>query len=88
LLTFKLRINILSIVEKRNEGVDKEQTKKTVVTKSDSNWKKNFLQYFSNEGCTLAPSAFLPPSWLQQMVILIGVQKGGTKALFFKDTHL
>jgi hypothetical protein len=46
------------------------------------------LQYFSNEGCIAAPSNYRSPSWLKQMGILIGVQKGGTKALFsFLQNH-
>jgi Sulfotransferase domain len=39
-------------------------------------------KYFSMRTCKRAPADFKTPSWLQQMVILIGVQKGGTKALF------
>jgi hypothetical protein len=44
--------------------------------------------YFSMKSCKRAPPEFKAPSWLQQMVILIGVQKGGTKALFsFLQEH-
>jgi Sulfotransferase domain len=70
------------------KGVDTEPRNKMVVIKRDLNWKKKILQYFSNEGCTIAPLDISPPSWLEQMVILIGVQKGGTKALFsFLQEH-
>jgi Sulfotransferase domain len=47
----------------------------------DYSWEKKMLEFFSTKHCSYAPSDFQPAKWLQQIVIMIGVQKGGTKAI-------
>jgi hypothetical protein len=84
---YKLRIDALSMLEAQKNEDDDDGKNNTVVSKRNSNWAKKMLQYFSNKGCIAAPSNYQPPSWLQQMIILIGVQKGGTKALFSLLQH-
>jgi hypothetical protein len=44
-------------------------------------WKERMLSYFSSKECQKSPPDYQPPSWLKQMFVLIGVQKGGTKAI-------
>jgi hypothetical protein len=43
--------------------------------------KEWMLSYFSSKECQKSLPDYQPPSWLKQMFVLIGVQKGGTKAI-------
>jgi Sulfotransferase domain len=44
-------------------------------------WKERMLNFFSTRNCIYASPKFHPASWLRQILILIGVGKGGTKAI-------
>jgi Sulfotransferase domain len=48
---------------------------------SSTTWKEKMIQYFSATKCKSAPPEFQDLTWLKQIFVLIGVQKGGTKAL-------
>lgn len=43
--------------------------------------KQWMLSYFSSKTCRKPSPDYQPPSWLKQMFVLIGVHKGGTKAI-------
>lgn len=44
-------------------------------------WKEKMLSFFSSKECVRASPIVQPPHLLGQMFILLGVQKGGTKAI-------
>jgi hypothetical protein len=61
-------------------------TRISVITK-DATPQEKMLKYFSNETCRYSKDT-QPEPWLKQMFILIGVQKGGTKAIHtFLEEH-
>jgi Sulfotransferase domain len=81
--------NILKILTNCNKNlISRNETKadrlSTIDRQADSldySWKEKMLQFFSTKYCSYAPSDFQPAKWLRQIVIMIGVQKGGTKAI-------
>ena len=51
-------------------------------------WKEKMRSFFSSKECIRASPDFHPEQWLGQFFILIGVQKGGTKAIHtFLEQH-
>jgi hypothetical protein len=44
-------------------------------------WEEKMIEYFLTTKCKVAPPGLQELTWLKQIFVLIGVQKGGTKAI-------
>jgi hypothetical protein len=70
------------VVDNVTETTEAAAQLKDDQTSSDLSWKEKMMAHFSKQPCrTSSADTSQPEAWLKQMFILIGVQKGGTKAI-------
>ena len=73
--------DVVVIVEQDPANLAAENENVPVPAIVELSWKERMLSYFSSKECRESPLDHQPPSWLAQMIVLIGAMKGGTKAI-------
>eukprot|EP00545_Synedropsis_sp_CCMP1620_P007040 CAMPEP_0119006388 /NCGR_PEP_ID=MMETSP1176-20130426/2267_1 /TAXON_ID=265551 /ORGANISM="Synedropsis recta cf, Strain CCMP1620" /LENGTH=422 /DNA_ID=CAMNT_0006958297 /DNA_START=84 /DNA_END=1349 /DNA_ORIENTATION=- len=71
---------VIAVVAKKEEKGDNTNLARVVPPSSALSSEEKMLAFFSGGNCRVSADA-KPEKWLKQMVIQIGVQKGGTKAM-------